>query len=56
MNLPALIAFWILYTHINDYGDFGGNESNRTREQRKRLREAPQVDLKMLSFLIKKNS
>ena len=38
MDLPALIAFHILYTHVNDYRDFGGNEQNKCkREQRKPL-------------------
>ena len=28
MDLPALTAFLILYAHVNDYRDFGGNEQN----------------------------
>ena len=33
MDLPALIASQILYTHVNDYRDFGGNEQNKRAKQ-----------------------
>ena len=33
MDLPALIGFQILYAHVNDYRDFGGNEQNKRATQ-----------------------
>ena len=33
MDLPALIAFQILYAHVNVYRDFGGNEQNKRATQ-----------------------
>ena len=33
MDLPALIAFQILYARVNDYRDFGSNEQNKRAMQ-----------------------